>query len=91
MLAIFIVGIWLYMNGLTTIGEIVTFTSFAGLLVQRLEQAVGFANRMFMDAPRLIEFFEVLDTVPAVRDQPDAIDPGPGARPGRIQGRVVLL
>ena len=70
MLAIFIVGIGLYMKGLTTIGEIVTFTSFAGLLVQRLEQAVGFVNRIFMDAPRLIEFFDVLDTVPAVRDQP---------------------
>jgi ATP-binding cassette subfamily B protein len=28
-----------------------------------------------MDAPRLQEFFDVLDTVPAVRDRPDAIDP----------------
>jgi ATP-binding cassette subfamily B protein len=82
MLAIFIVGIGLYINGLTTIGEIVTFTSFAGLLVQRLEQAVGFVNRIFMDAPRLVEFFEVLDTVPAVRDQPSAIDPG------RVRGLV---
>jgi glucan exporter ATP-binding protein len=82
MLAIFIVGIGLYIQGLTTIGEIVTFTSFAGLLVQRLEQAVGFVNRIFMDAPRLVEFFEVLDTVPAVRDQPSAIDPG------RVRGLV---
>ena len=41
-----------------------------------------FANRMFMDAPRLQEFFEVLDTVPAVRDRPDAIDPG------RVRGLV---
>ena len=82
MLAIFVVGIWLYIHGLTTIGEIVTFTSFAGLLIHRLEQAVGFANRLFMDAPRLQEFFEVLDTVPAVRDRPDAIDPG------RVRGLV---
>jgi len=29
-----------------------------------------------MDAPRLAEFFDVLDTEPAVRDRPDAIDPG---------------
>ena len=35
-----------------------------------------FANRMVMEAPRLQEFFEVLDTVPAVRDRPDAVDPG---------------
>ncbi len=31
---------------------------------------------MVMDAPRLQEFFEVLDTVPTVRDRPDAVDPG---------------
>ena len=31
---------------------------------------------MVMDAPRIKEFFEVLDTEPAVRDRPDALDPG---------------
>jgi glucan exporter ATP-binding protein len=82
MLSIFVVGISLYIRGLTTIGEIVTFTSFAGMLVNRLEQAVGFANRLFMDAPRLKEFFDVFDTVPAVRDLPDAVDPG------RVRGLV---
>jgi ATP-binding cassette subfamily B protein len=82
MLAICAVGIALYMQGLTTIGQIVTFTSFTGLLVNHLEQAVGFANRIFMDAPRLQEFFDVLDTVPAVRDEPPAIDPG------RVRGQV---
>jgi ATP-binding cassette subfamily B protein len=82
MLAIFVVGIWLYINGLTTIGEIVTFTGFAGMLITRLEQVVGFANRLFMDAPRLKEFFDVADTIPAVRDRPDAIDPG------RVRGLV---
>ena len=46
------------------------------------EQAVGFANRMLMDSPRLREFFEVLDTVPAVRDRPDAVDPG------RVRGLI---
>ena len=58
------------------------FMSFAGLLITRLEQAVNFANRMVMDAPRLTEFFDVLDTEPAVRDRPDAIDPG------RVRGLV---
>ena len=75
-LSIFVVGIWLNIHGLTSVGEIVTFTSFAGMLIVRLEQAVGFANRLFQDRPRLMEFFEVADTVPAVRDRPDAIDPG---------------
>jgi ATP-binding cassette, subfamily B, beta-glucan exporter len=76
LLSIFLLGVWLYMQGLTTIGEIVTFMNFAGLLIVRLEQASGFANRLFMDAPRLREFFDVLDTIPVVRDRPDSIDPG---------------
>ena len=76
MLAIFIIGTWLYIRGLTTIGQIVTFTNFAGMLVMRLEQAVGFANRLLMDAPKLKEFYKIYDTEPAVRDSPDAIDPG---------------
>jgi glucan exporter ATP-binding protein len=81
-LSIFLVGIYLHIHGLATIGEIVTFINFAALLIARLEQAVSFANRMLMDAPRLREFFEVLDTEPAVRDRPDAVDPG------RVRGLV---
>ncbi|PWB63498.1 MAG: cyclic beta-1,2-glucan ABC transporter [Bradyrhizobiaceae bacterium] len=75
LLSIFLLGTWLHLNGLATIGEIVMFMNLSGMLIQRLEQATGFANRVFMDAPRLREFFDVLDTVPAVRDRPDAIDP----------------
>jgi glucan exporter ATP-binding protein len=82
MQAIFLLGIWLNAQGLATIGEIVTFMNFAALLVVRLEQVVGFSNKVLMDAPRLREFFDVLDTVPAVRDRADAIDPG------RLRGMV---
>jgi glucan exporter ATP-binding protein len=81
-LSILLLGVWFYLHGLTTVGEIVMFISFATLLIGRLEQAVHFANRMLMDAPRLSEFFEVLDTEPAVRDRPDAADPG------RVHGLV---
>ncbi|MDB5485838.1 MAG: transporter related [Tardiphaga sp.] len=81
-LAIFSVGIVLHQQGLTTVGEIVMFVSFATMLIQRLEQVVGFINSVFMEAPRLQEFMNVLDAVPAVRDRPDAIDPG------RLQGLV---
>jgi ABC-type multidrug transport system fused ATPase/permease subunit len=56
--------------------------AIATLLIARLEQVVGFANRLFMDLPKLAEFFAVLDTVPAVRDRPDAVDPG------RVRGLV---
>ncbi|MFM9976263.1 MAG: ATP-binding cassette domain-containing protein, partial [Beijerinckiaceae bacterium] len=75
-LAIFLLGTWLYMRGLTTVGQIVTFTSFSTMLIGRLEQVVSFVNFIFMQAPKMREFFEVLDTAPAVRDRPNAIDPG---------------
>ena len=82
MLAIFLVGIGLHVQGLATIGDLVMFTSFTGMVVSRLEQVVGFVNRVMIDAPRLREFFEVLDTVPGVRDRPGAVDPG------RVRGLV---
>ncbi len=81
-LAIFTVGIFLNAKGQASVGEIVMFVSFATMLIQRLEQVVSFVNSVFMEAPRLREFFDVLDAVPAVRDRPDAIDPG------RLQGLV---
>jgi ATP-binding cassette, subfamily B, beta-glucan exporter len=75
-LAIFTVGIALHEQGLTSVGEIVMFVSFATMLIQKLEQVVSFINNVFMEAPRLQEFFNVLDAVPAVHDRPDAIDTG---------------
>jgi ATP-binding cassette subfamily B protein len=81
-LSIFLVGTWLHLQGLASIGEMVMFVNFAGMLINRLEQVVGFTNTIFMEVPRLREFFDVLDTVPSVRDRPDAIDPG------RVRGLV---
>jgi ATP-binding cassette, subfamily B, beta-glucan exporter len=75
-LAIFTVGIALHARGLTTVGETVMFVSFATILIQKLEQVVAFINNIFMEAPRLKEFFQVLDAVPAVHDRPDAIEAG---------------
>ena len=75
-LAIFSLGITLHDRGLTSVGEIVTFVSFATMLIQKLEQVVSFVNNVFMEAPRLQEFFNVMDAVPAVRDRPEAMDIG---------------
>jgi ATP-binding cassette subfamily B protein len=75
-LSIIVVGTWLHIQGKATIGEMVTFMNFAGLIIVRLEQSVGFINKMMLEAPRLREFFQVWDTIPAIRDLPDAIDPG---------------
>ncbi len=84
LLGIFILGVSLHLNGLASIGEIVTFMSFATMLIGRLEQVVGFINWIVAIVPKLQEFFEVLDTAPAVRDRPNAVDPG------RLVGRVAF-
>lgn len=81
-LSIILLGTWLFQQGQTTVGQIVTFMALAGMIIARLDQAVGFANRTAMDAARLREFFGVLDTVPALHEKADAADPG------RFAGRV---
>jgi ATP-binding cassette subfamily B protein len=75
-LAIFTLGIALHDQNLTSVGEIVTFVAFATMLIQKLEQVVSFVNNVFMEAPRLQDFFNVLDAVPAVRDRPEAMEIG---------------
>jgi ATP-binding cassette subfamily B protein len=52
------------------------------MFVGKLEQAVAFANTVVLDAPRLAEFFEVLDSAPDVRDKRGALDLG------RVKGEV---
>lgn len=73
-LSIFLLGVWLYTQNLTTIGEIVTFVNVSALFIGKLEQSASFANRLVTDAPRLEEFFEVLDSAPSVSDRPNAIE-----------------
>jgi len=89
-LAIIIVGTLLQINGQATIGEMVTFMNFAGLIIARLEGAVGFISRVMSEAPRLREFFEVCDTVPAIRDAGCGRSRPPQG-PRRVQGRFVLV
>jgi glucan exporter ATP-binding protein len=74
--SIFLLGTWLHVHDLASIGDIVTFVGYSTLLIGKLEAAVGFVNQLFMQAPKLNEFFEVLDTVPQVQDRPNATDAG---------------
>jgi ATP-binding cassette subfamily B protein len=83
-LAIILTGTWLYLHGLVTIGGIVTFMALATMVISRLDQAVHFANQVALDAARLREFFDVLDTEPTIGDSPNAGDPG------RLSGRVAF-
>ena len=82
--AIFLLGTWLHLNDQASIGDIVTFMGYATLLIGKLEAAVGFVNQLFMQAPKIGEFFEVLDTTPQVQDRPNAVEAG------RFQGEVTF-
>jgi ATP-binding cassette subfamily B protein len=82
LLAIFVTGVWLDIHGLTTIGEIATFMGLATMLIGRLEQIVGFVNFLFSQAPKLAQFFDVLDTASSVVDRPGA------AKVARLAGHV---
>ena len=64
LLLIFVFGTSLYLRGLGTIGEIVMFMNFAAMLIGRLEQLANLFNMLFLQAPRLSEYFDVLDMVP---------------------------
>jgi ATP-binding cassette subfamily B protein len=81
-LSIIALGAWLNTEGLATVGEIVTFMSFAGLLIDRLQSSVNFVNHIFTEAPQLEDFFAVLSTDSTIRDMPGAIEPA------TIRGKV---
>lgn len=83
-LSIFLLGTWLHIKGQASIGEIVTFTNFATMLIGRLEQVVGFVNVLFQQSAKIADFFNVLDTQPAVADRPGARDAG------RLSGAVAF-
>ena len=83
-LGILLLGTYLFSKGQASVGEIVTFMAFATALISRLDQVVGFINAIFLQAPKLQQFFDVIDTMPAVRDKPGASDPG------RLSGRVAF-
>jgi glucan exporter ATP-binding protein len=74
LLGIFILGTYLHLQGLASIGEIVAFMSFATMLIGRLEQMVGFVNSLFLQSAKIREFLAVLDTRAIVADFPGRRD-----------------
>jgi len=84
MVAIFAVGALLAGSGDITIGTIVSFVGFATLMIGRLDQISGFVSRIFVQAPILSAFYELLDSTAAP-------DERPGALPiGTVRGDVVF-
>lgn len=73
LMLIFALGTFLYTRGLTSVGEIVSYTGMATLLIGRLEQAMSFANRLFLNKDSLAQYFEVLDTRSSVVERAGAV------------------
>ncbi len=71
-IAIFALGAWLNLQGEASVGEIVTFMGFANHLIGRIGEAVSFTNNLFMQAPALAQFFDVLDVRSTVVERPNA-------------------
>ena len=80
--SIFLVGVWLDIQGLTTLGEIVAFMSLATSLIGRLEQINNFVYYMFGMGPVISGFFDVMAVKSNVAERPNAI------AVGRLRGDV---
>jgi ATP-binding cassette subfamily B protein len=89
MVVIFAVGAVLVQRGQITVGEIVSFSGFAGLLIGRLDQLTGFFGRFFVQAPTVDAFFDLLATDPEVRDPPGA--PALTGVAGRVEFKDVTF
>ena len=72
-IAIFVLGTVLHLDGKATVGEIVTFMGFATMLISRMEGAVGFVSRLVFHGPAIAEFFAVLDAKSSVPEKPGAL------------------
>ncbi|MFN0218290.1 MAG: glucan ABC transporter ATP-binding protein/ permease [Hyphomicrobium sp.] len=72
MVAILLAGAILARSGDLTVGEIVSFVAFAGLLIGKLDQLSGFVVRIHQQAPMLRSLFALMDRSVAVTEKPEA-------------------
>src|SRR3984957_2272882 len=71
-ISIVVVGTWLHVNGMASVGEIVSFMGFAMLLIGRLETAASFVSSLFFKLPALEDFFNILDAKSSVPEKENA-------------------
>jgi ATP-binding cassette subfamily B protein len=71
-IAIVVAGALLHMHGKAQISDIVSFMGFSTLLIGRLEAAVNFVSALFMRAPGLQDYFDLLDTSSTVPERAEA-------------------
>ena len=72
--SLFALGAALHARGQITVGEIVAFVGFAGMLIGRLDQLTRFVSALVHDAAGLRQFFAVLDETSPLDDKPGAPD-----------------
>jgi ATP-binding cassette subfamily B protein len=70
--AVLVLGTALHLRGEATVGQVVACMGLAASLVGRLEATLTFLTSLVNEAPKISEFFSVVDRVPSVRDAPDA-------------------
>ena len=73
MVVIFSLGTILVHRGELTVGQVVTFVGFAGLLIGRLDQLSYFILGLFGQKPAIDAYFDLLDTTHPLMERPNAI------------------
>lgn len=73
MVAVFAIGAILAQRGEVTVGQIVAFVGFANLLISKLDMLSGFVGRIFLQAPTLQNFFDLLDSSGETMEKPGAV------------------
>lgn len=73
MVAVFAIGAILAQRGEVTVGQIVAFVGFANLLISKLDMLSGFVGRIFLQAPTLQNFFDLLDSSGETMERPGAV------------------
>jgi glucan exporter ATP-binding protein len=84
MITVFLAGAHLSAQGAISIGEVVSFVSFASMLIVKMDHVSSFVTRIFYSAPMLSTYFELLDTPREITDAPDAM------ALARVKGRVTF-
>jgi len=84
MVTVFAVGAVLARRGELTVGQIVSFVAFAGLLIGKLDQLSSFVVRVHQQGPTVRMLYAMLDEAVAVAEKP-------GAKPiPAVKGEVAL-
>lgn len=87
--SLFALGASLHAKGEITVGEIVSFVGFAGMLIGRLDQLTQFLSSLVSEAAGMRQFFEVLDETSTLVEKPNA--PALKVEGGRVAFEAVTF